>query len=66
MLAGFQWTWEAEFGVCLVADKDIDPELKEILLVAGDPDPDRRYPSAQEFHRALAAYLERIWPGRSW
>jgi len=31
-----------------------------------NPDPDKRYPSVQECHDALAGYLERIWPGRSW
>jgi len=33
---------------------------------AVDPLPDRRYPSVQDFHTRLGAYLERIWPGRSW
>ena len=66
MLAGYQWTWEAEVGACVEADRELDPEIKEILCKAVDPDPDRRYPSIQEFHAALAGYLERIWPGRSW
>ncbi len=66
MLAGYQWTWDADVGTCLEADREIDPELKGILLTAVDPDPDRRYPSIHEFHAVLAAYLERIWPGRSW
>jgi len=66
MLAGYQWTWEAEATACIEADREIDPDLKRILLTAVDPDPDRRYPSIQEFHAALAAYLEQIWPGRSW
>lgn len=66
MLAGYQWTWEAEVGPAVEADRELDPELTEILLTAVNRDPDRRYPSIQEFHGALAAYLERIWPGRSW
>ena len=66
MLAGYQWTWEAEAGTRIEADHEIDPELREILLVAVDPDPGRRYQSIQNFHAVLAAYLERIWPGRSW
>jgi serine/threonine protein kinase len=66
MLAGYGWTWEAEVWTCVEADREIDPELKGILLTAVNSDPDRRYPSIEEFHAALAAYLERIWPGRSW
>jgi serine/threonine protein kinase len=66
MLAGFQWTWEGEVGACVAADGEIDPDLKEILLTAVDPDPAGRYPSIKEFHAAVAGYLERIWPGRSW
>jgi serine/threonine protein kinase len=66
MLAGYQWTWAAEVGTCIDADREIDPELKQILLVAVDPNPDGRYRSIQEFHTELAGYLERIWPGRSW
>jgi serine/threonine protein kinase len=66
MLAGFQWTWEAAVGTSVEADRDLDAELKEILLTAVDQDPDRRYPSIREFHKALGAYLERIWPRRSW
>ena len=66
MLASYQWTWEADVGTCVDADTDIEPELKRILRTAVQPIPDRRYPSIQKFHDALAAYLERIWPGRSW
>jgi hypothetical protein len=47
------------------ADSEIDPELKDVLLVAVDPDPDKRYPSIQEFLAGVSNYLERIWPGRS-
>jgi serine/threonine protein kinase len=66
LLAGFQWTWEGQVDRCVDADRDLDPDLKGILLNAVDPNPDRRYPSIQELQRALADYLERIWPGRSW
>jgi serine/threonine protein kinase len=66
MLAGFQWTWEAEVDKCLGANQDVDPELKSLLLKAVNPDPDRRYPSVDEFRAALSTYLEQIWPGRSW
>ena len=45
-------------------DQDIDPDLKEILLKAVDVNPDNRYRSMADFHANLAAYLERIWPGR--
>jgi serine/threonine protein kinase len=66
MLTGYGWTWESEISTCVQADREIDPELQGILIAAVDPDPDRRYPSVQGFHDRLAAYLERIWPGRSW
>jgi serine/threonine protein kinase len=66
MLAGFQWTWEADAHQCIRADQDLDPDLKTILLTAVDPDPDRRYQSVHQFQGILAAYLEQIWPGRSW
>lgn len=66
MLAGYQWTWKADVGTCIASDQEIDRELKGILLTAVDPDPDKRYPSIQEFRAAIGDYLERIWPGRSW
>jgi serine/threonine protein kinase len=65
MLAGYG-TWGADPSSRIAADRDLDPELKLILLTAVDPDPDGRYPSMTEFYDVLAAYLERIWPGRSW
>jgi len=65
MIAGYEWTWQAEVGRCIEADGELDPELQRTLLSAVDPDPDRRYPSIQEFRDDLAAYLEGIWPGRS-
>jgi hypothetical protein len=46
-------------------DQDIDPDLKEVLLQAVDPNPDNRYPSMEEFHVNVAAHLDRIWPGRN-
>jgi serine/threonine protein kinase len=66
MLASYQWTWEADVGTCVGADTEIDSELKRILRSAVQPNPVRRYQSMQKLHDALAAYLERIWPGRSW
>ncbi len=66
LLAGYQWTWEAEVGTCIERDAELDSDLKEILLTAVAQKPDGRYPSVREFHAALADYLERIWPGRSW
>jgi len=66
LLAGFAWTWKGEAGACVASDDDLDPELKAILLGMVDRDRDRRFASVQEFQAALAQYLERIWPGRSW
>ena len=66
LLAGHQWTWEGEVASCVERNVEIDPELQEILLRSSDQRPEKRYPSITEFRAALAAYLERIWPGRSW
>jgi serine/threonine protein kinase len=66
MMVGYHWTWDAEVGRCIEADAEIDPELQRSLLISVDPDPIKRYPSIHEFRDDLAAYLERIWPGRSW
>ena len=66
MLTGYQWTWNAAADVSIEADRDIDADLKEILLAAVHADPDNRYDSVQEFRGRLATYLDRIWPGRSW
>jgi serine/threonine protein kinase len=64
MLAGYQWTWEGDVGKCVEADRDIDPDLKRIVLTAVDHNPDNRYPSMADLHTNLAAHLEKIWPGR--
>ncbi len=66
LLVGYQWTWEGAADVCVKADGALDPELKDALLRAVDPSPDRRYGSVNDFRAALGAFLERIWPGRSW
>jgi serine/threonine protein kinase len=66
MLAGYGWTWEGDAGSCVEADQKLDPDLKVILLAAVASDRDKRYPVIEQFRDALAAYLERIWPGRSW
>jgi hypothetical protein len=47
-------------------DVEIDADLRTILLTAVEGDVDRRYQSIEETSAALAAYLESIWPGRSW
>jgi serine/threonine protein kinase len=65
MLAGYQWTEQRGIGTCVEEDQELDAELKEVLLTAIDPIPDNRQRSVQEFQADLAAYLERIWPGRS-
>jgi serine/threonine protein kinase len=66
MIAGYGWTWDAELSARIQTDGDIDADLRTILLRAVEPEVDRRYRSIQEMHAALAAYLESIWPGRSW
>jgi serine/threonine protein kinase len=66
LIAGYEWTWDTELSPRIEADADIDVDLKAVLLAAVEPDADKRYPSIQEMYAALAAYLESIWPGRSW
>jgi serine/threonine protein kinase len=62
MLAGYEWTWKADVGQCVSTDRDLDLDLKRILLQAVDPDPDNRYPSMEDFHANLAAHLDTIGP----
>ena len=66
MIAGYGSTWGAELPASIEADAEIDADLKTILLIAVARDADRRYQSIEEMSGATAAYLESIWPGRSW
>ena len=66
LVAGYGWTWVSDVSHGVNADAEIDAELKDVLLAAVDNTPDRRYRSVAELRAALAEYLERIWPGRSW
>lgn len=65
-IAGYRWTDHGDVSARVNADLELDAELKTILLTAVDPVPARRYPSVHKFQMAIAAYLERIWPGRAW
>jgi serine/threonine protein kinase len=58
MLAGYEWTWGADVWQRVAADAEVAPELREILLTAVHPDPDRRYPSIAEWQAALDKYLK--------
>jgi serine/threonine protein kinase len=66
MLAGYSRTWGVDLAACVERDVDLDASIKLTLRKALDPDPDARHATIQELHAALAAYLEEIWPGRSW
>jgi serine/threonine protein kinase len=66
LIAGYGWTWGSEMSAAIEADGEIDADLRTILLMAVEWDPDRRYQSIEELSTALASYLESIWPGRSW
>jgi hypothetical protein len=66
MLAGYRWAESGEPRTRIEADPNVDPELQEILLRAVAASPTERYASARDFAAALAGYLERIWPGRTW
>jgi serine/threonine protein kinase len=61
MLAGYGWTWGAEVWTSVHGDRDLDPDLKGILLRAVDPDPGSRYPNIHEFRSNLAGYLDWLW-----
>ena len=65
-IAGYGWTADAELPPHVEADREIDADLKAILLKAVDMDADRRHKSIADLHAALAGYLESIWPGRAW
>ena len=66
ILAGYEWTWHPELSASIEADAELDGDLKTILLTATELDTDKRYQTMQDMYAALAAYLESIWPGRSW
>jgi hypothetical protein len=66
LIAGYGWTWDGELSPRIEADADIDGDLKTVLLAAVERDAGKRYQSIEEMYAALAAYLESIWPGRSW
>jgi serine/threonine protein kinase len=66
LLAGFEWTWRGDAMDGVTGDRELDPELREMLLLAVNRDPDRRPGSARAFHAALVAHVERVWPGRAW
>ena len=66
LIAGYRWTWDTGPSSHIEADTGIDAGLKPILLTAVESDAGRRYPSIEEMSAALGAYLESIWPGRSW
>ena len=66
LLAGYQWTAGVSLATRIAEDAELDTDLRDALLTAVEPDPDGRFETMQEFHDALGAYLERIWPGRTW
>jgi serine/threonine protein kinase len=57
MLAGYGWTWTTAVGDCVSADPHLDGELKEILLMAVEPDAGRRFQSMDELRSAIGEYL---------
>lgn len=66
LLAGHRWWPRTDTRARIEADTALDADLKAPLLRALEADPDRRFPTVGQFETALGAYLERIWPGRSW
>lgn len=66
LVTGYHWTAGQPIGVRIESDKALDTELRDALLTAVAPSPADRYATIGKFQTALGAYLERIWPGRSW
>jgi len=66
MLAGFGWTWHGPAHTSIEGDAALDSDLRRILLSSVAPDPEDRFASMSALHDGLSAYLEGIWPGRSW
>ena len=66
MLAGYRWEESGEPRGRIETDRNLDAELRNILLTAVAPDPEGRYATVRDFGAALAGYLEQIWPGRTW
>lgn len=66
LLAGYEWTWSSDVTASVAEDRALDGELREILLKAVAAKREKRYAGVAEFSRAAGAYLEKLWPGRSW
>lgn len=66
LVAGDLWVRRGSLARRVEADAELDAELRQTLLKAVAPAPADRYRSVTDFRLALATYLERIWPGRSW
>ena len=65
MIAGYDWTFGAEISACITNDREMDSDLRDILLAAVDRTPARRHQSIEIMCAALDQYLESIWPARS-
>ena len=65
-LIGYGWTWESQLWDASTADTEIDADLRTILQTALRPDAGQAVSIDRGDAAALAAYLESIWPGRSW
>lgn len=65
MIAGYQWTLGEEVSASIAADRAMDSDLQNTLVVAVDRMPARRHQSIEIMCAAIGAYLESIWPKRS-
>ena len=65
MIAGYDWTFGAEISACITNDREMDGDLRDILLTAVERTPARRHQSIEIMCTALHQYLESIWPARS-
>ena len=65
MIAGYQWALGAEASSSIASDRDLDADLKDILLTAVDRTPARRHSSIEVMCAAIEDYLDSIWPSPS-
>ena len=66
LLVGDLWVGQERLGPRIKTNDTLDEELRQVMLKAVAMDPAKRYRSMTDFESALMAYLEQIWPGRSW
>jgi serine/threonine protein kinase len=65
LIAGYQWTLGTDAASSVASDREMDADLRNILLTAVDRTPARRHPSIEALCAAIEGYLESIWSSSS-